>query len=302
MKAQVTKSTGSWYQVLTENNQQLDVRLRGKFKLVDKKITNPITVGDYVKLECQDDDYLITEIYPRNNYVIRDSPRKKGHFHLIAANVDQAILVASLKFPRTSLGFIDRFLVTLETFRIPGIILFNKSDLYSRDELDLLEDFKDLYESLGYHVIITSLQEFGSENIEPLLKGKLSLVSGHSGTGKSTLINLLFPDQDQAIGRVSKFADKGIHTTTFGEMFIHSEYRIIDTPGIKELGLAEVTADELSHYFPEMRELLGKCKFHDCQHVIEPGCVVKEAVVDGIIAESRFDSYLSMLFGEDNRR
>jgi ribosome biogenesis GTPase len=302
MNGIVIKSTGSWYLVWTDQGETLEVRLRGKFKLDDKKITNPVTVGDKVSVERINNDNLITEIFPRDNYVIRTSPRKKGHFHLLAANIDQALLVASLKHPKTSLGFIDRFLTTLETFRIPGIILFNKADLYDEEELNTLNEYKVLYHSIGYQMLITSLHDQGSSSLLPLLEEKTTLVAGHSGTGKSTLINSLFPDQEQAIGRISHFADKGVHTTTFGEMFLSKSYKVIDTPGIKELGLAEVTADELSHYFPEMRELLGDCRFHNCQHVNEPGCAVKEAVANGSIAESRFDSYLSMLFGEDNRR
>lgn len=302
MKAQVTKSTGSWYQVLTESGKALEVRLKGKFKLQDKKITNPISVGDWVIVEEKGGDYLICDILPRENYVVRASPRKKGHFHLIASNIDQAVVVASLKHPKTSLGFIDRFLITLETFRIPGIIVFNKTDLYDEEELFLLAAYKDLYESIGYQLILTSLHEKGAEDILPVMKGKITLVAGHSGTGKSTLINQLFEGQDQAIGKISNFADKGVHTTTFGEMFVHESYKVIDTPGIKELGLAEVTTDELGHYFPEMRELLGDCKFHDCVHVNEPGCVVKAAVAEGRVSDSRYSSYLSMLEGDDNRR
>lgn len=302
MIATVTKSTGSWYQVLMQDGHMMEARLRGKFKLDNKKITNPITVGDRVIIEKQESDFIITDIQPRENYVIRSSPRKKGHFHLIAANIDQAILVASLKQPRTSLGFIDRFLITLETFRIPGIIVFNKSDLYDDDELFLLEAYKDLYESIGYQLMVTSFHDVGTNGLVDFFKNKTSLISGHSGTGKSTLINLLFPDQDQTIGKVSRFSEKGVHTTTFGEMFVSSDYKVIDTPGIKELALAEVTDDELSHYFPEMRELLGTCKFHNCTHVNEPGCSVKEAVVTGEISESRYDSYLSILLGDDNRR
>jgi ribosome biogenesis GTPase len=302
MKAQVVKSTGSWYEVLSENRKLYRVRLRGKFKLEDKKITNPIAVGDWVKIENVDGDFLIVEILSRDNYVIRSSPRKKGHFHLIASNIDQAIIVASLKHPKTSLGFIDRFLITLETFRIPGIILFNKTDLYNDDELFLLEAYKDLYQSIGYLVIITSLHEKGGSDLVPMITGKLSLVAGHSGTGKSTLINHLFPTENQAIGKVSKFADKGVHTTTFGEMFTSDDYQVIDTPGIKELGLAEVSENELGHYFPEIRELLGSCKFHDCSHINEPGCVVLAAVEAGHISESRYSTYLSIIEGDDNRR
>ena len=303
MKALVTKSTGSWYHVVTDAGERLEVRLRGKLKLENKKITNPITVGDFVVLEQIETDFVIKEVVPRNNYVVRASPRKKGHAHLIAANIDQAMVIAALRQPRTSLGFIDRFLVTLEAFRIPGIILWNKADIYSADEMDYLEELNQLYESLGYQTVTISIERDGVDKVKSILLDKLTLLSGHSGTGKSTLINRLFAHADQAVQEVSDFADKGVHTTTFGEMFVEEgQYRVIDTPGIKELGLAEIEEDELSHYFPEMRVLLGECRFHNCQHVNEPGCVVKEAVMDGKIAASRFDSYLSMLLGDDNRR
>jgi ribosome biogenesis GTPase len=303
MKALVTKSTGSWYHVRNEQGEKLQVRLRGKLKLVDKKITNPVTVGDEVILEQVEGDFVITDIVPRSNYVVRASPRKKGHAHLIAANVDQAMLIASLRQPKTSLGFIDRFLITLETFRIPGIIVWNKADIYNSDEKAYLRELNDLYASLGYQTMLVSIQEDGVTQIKKHLEGKTTLLSGHSGTGKSTMINGLFPEVRQDVQEVSDFADKGVHTTTFGEMFIEDgHYKVIDTPGIKELGLAEIEPEELSHYFPEMRQLFGSCKYHNCQHVNEPGCAVKEAVMEGTIAESRFDSYLSMLFGEDNRR
>ena len=305
MRGLVTKSTGSWYRVLLDQGTEVDARIRGKFKLENKKITNPIAVGDYVGLEENSGEYVIVEIEERENYIIRQSPRKKHHDHLIAANVDQAVLIATLKMPRTSLGFIDRFLVTLEAFRIPGIILFNKTDLLTDEEKDEVGYLCFLYEKhVGYKCLQTSFTENGlTDDVQYLFQGKKTLLSGHSGAGKSTLINLLFPDKEQKVSEVSSFANKGVHTTTFAEMFlIDEDSAVIDTPGIKELGLSEIDPEELAHYFPEMRDLLGQCKFHNCIHTNEPGCAVKAAVEEGIISEERYYSYLSMLESDDNRR
>ncbi|MEM9340487.1 MAG: ribosome small subunit-dependent GTPase A, partial [Bacteroidota bacterium] len=244
---------------------------------------------------------VITGIKERTNYVIRQSPRKKGHDHLIASNIDQGVLIATLKMPRTSIGFIDRFLVTLEAFRIPGVILFNKKDLYKTKDLNLYEELKGIYEPLGYKVRISSFLTDTAE-LRDLFEGKRSLLSGHSGAGKSTLINQLIPSVKQEVSEVSSFANKGVHTTTFAELFFIDEASsVIDTPGIKELSLSEIEPEELSHYFPEMRKYLGTCKFHNCLHANEPGCAVKNALGKDI-SESRYKSYLGLLLQEDNRR
>jgi ribosome biogenesis GTPase len=303
MKGLVVKSTGLWYEVEVDG-EKINARLRGKFKLEDKKITNPIAVGDEVEIEENDvskDDWIITKISKRKNYVIRRSPRKKGHDHLLASNIDQGVVIASLKMPRTSIGFIDRFLITLEAFRIPGVILFNKKDLYTKKDADLCKELKEIYEQAGYTVFITSfVNEIAS--FKTVFNGKISLLCGHSGSGKSTLINQLLPDAQQEVKEVSSFANKGVHTTTFAELFhLDKDSAIIDSPGIKELGLAEVEPEELSHYFPEMREFLGHCKFNNCVHYEEPGCAVKNAVGTSI-SERRFESYLSILFEDDNRK
>ena len=305
MKALITKSTGLWYEALA-NGQKKIARLRGKFKLENKKLTNPIAVGDWVAIEPNnqvDDEWVITKIHERTNYVIRQSPRKKGFEHLIASNVDQGVLIVTLKKPRTSVGFIDRFLITLEAFRIPGVILFNKKDLYSADDLALFEELSSIYTEIGYQVVLTSLvQEIDQTAIQSIFKGKTSLLAGHSGSGKSTLVNQLIPRANQEVNPISDFASKGVHTTTFAEMFqMDPDSNVIDTPGIKELALSEIEQEELSHYFPEMRRYLSSCKFHNCIHENEPGCAIKREVGKSI-AIRRYESYLSILRGEDNRK
>ena len=303
MDGVIIKSTGSWYLVRLQDGKEVKARLPGRFKLENKKISNPIAVGDKVELLPEAENFIIEVITPRKNYIVRKSPKKKYFAHMIAANVDQAVLIASHKRPRTSLGFIDRFLVTLEAFRIPGYLLINKSDLYSKEEQAALRGIMELYESIGYQTMMTSFIEGVPHQVGDWLKAKTTLLSGHSGSGKSTLINLLQPNAHQQIGEISDFADKGVHTTTFAEMFsLDADTHVIDTPGIKELGLAEITAEELSHYFPEMRNLMSQCKFNNCHHVDEPSCAVQEAVQSGHIALSRFESYLSMMQEDDNRR
>ena len=303
MDGVIIKSTGSWYSVRLQDGKEVKARLPGRFKLENKKISNPIAVGDKVELLSEAENFIIEVIKPRKNYIVRKSPKKKHFSHMIAANIDQAVLIASHKRPRTSLGFIDRFLVTLEAFRIPGYLLINKSDLYSKEEQAALLGIMELYESIGYQTMMTSFIEGVPNQVVDWLQAKTTLLSGHSGSGKSTLINLLQPNAHQQIGDISDFANKGVHTTTFAEMFsLDADTHVIDTPGIKELGLAEIMAEELSHYFPEMRNLMGQCKFNNCQHVDEPSCAVQEAVQSGHIALSRFESYLSMMQEDDNRR
>ena len=303
MDGVIIKSTGSWYSVRLQDGKEVKARLPGRFKLENKKISNPIAVGDKVELLPEAENFIIEVITPRKNYIVRKSPKKKHFAHMIAANIDQAVLIASHKRPRTSLGFIDRFLVTLEAFRIPGYLLINKSDLYLKEEQAALLGIMELYESIGYQTMMTSFIEGVPNQVVDWLQAKTTLLSGHSGSGKSTLINLLQPNAHQQISDISDFANKGIHTTTFAEMFsLDADTHVIDTPGIKELGLAEIMAEELSHYFPEMRNLMGQCKFNNCQHVDEPSCAVQEAVQSGHIALSRFESYLSMMQEDDNRR
>ncbi len=308
MQGLVIRSTGSWYDVRREDTQQtVRCRLRGKFKLKELKVSNPIAVGDWVEWRMEDEVEnvgVITDILPRENYIVRKSVHKTAHGHLIAANIDQALLIVTLAYPRTSMGFIDRFLVSAESFRIPTQIIFNKADLLNEDDQELIAALKSIYEPLGYPChLVSALEKQGIQSVEALLYQKKSLISGHSGVGKSTLINQLSPDLNLRTSEISNFANKGVHTTTFAEMFeISSNTFIIDTPGIKELGLLAIKAEELGHYFPEMRSLIGACKFHNCIHTNEPKCAVKEAVEAGEISFSRYESYLSMLEDSDNRR
>lgn len=303
----VMRSTGSWYEVRTEEGHILQCRLKGKFKIKDLKVTNPIAVGDKVAYEIEsetENTATIYDILPRENYIIRQSVHKAAHGHLLASNLDQAVLIVTLTFPRTSLGFIDRFLVAAESFRIPTFLVFNKYDMLGDEQITYQTELADLYESLGYHCLFTSaINNIGVDAFNELLKGKVSLIAGHSGVGKSTLVNAIAPDLDLRTSEISTFANKGVHTTTFAEMFeISPGTFIIDSPGIKELGLADIEKEEISHYFPEMRELLNECRFHNCLHIDEPKCAVKDGVVEGTIAESRYSSYLSMVMGEDNRK
>jgi ribosome biogenesis GTPase len=301
------RSTGSWYDVRSNEGTIMQCRLKGKFKIKGFKVTNPIAVGDKVVYELEDEVRnagIISDILPRENYIIRQSVHKTAHGHLLATNLNQAVLIATLDFPRTSLGFIDRFLVAAESFRIPTVLVFNKLDLLNEEQISYQHELTELYESLNYKCIFTSaLDGTGVDDFFNILKGKVSLISGHSGVGKSTLVNAIAPDLDLRTSEVSTFANKGVHTTTFAEMFeIAPETFIIDSPGIKELGLADMEKEEIGHYFPEILEIISLCRFHNCMHLDEPNCAVKEAVMEERIAQSRYFSYLSMMDGGDNRK
>jgi ribosome biogenesis GTPase len=307
MIGRVIKSTGSWYAVKTEE-RIISARLKGKFKQEDLKLTNPIAVGDWVELEKEagQDTAVIQEILPRDNYVIRKSTRKHHFSHIIASNLDQAILVITMKKPRTSLGFIDRFLVSVESYGIPALLVVNKMDqLEGEDEAEWLRDIHEIYEPLGYPVLEVSAlkdQDVKSKFL-PFIQGKSSLISGHSGVGKSTLLNALIPGAGQDTKEISGYSAKGVHTTTFAEMFFLPEGGdLIDTPGIKEFGILDVEEFELSHYFPEMRQFLGQCKYNNCTHVNEPGCVVLQKLDEGYIHPYRYQSYLNIIHEEDSHR
>lgn len=305
LKGVVFRSTGSWYEVKTEAGEMYSCRLKGKFKIKGLKVTNPIAVGDEVVFEVENEDTgIIFDIKPRTNYIIRKSVHKTAHGHLLATNIDQLVVIITLAHPRTSMGFVDRMLVTAETFRIPVLLVFNKKDLLDSEAVEIQDELMEMYENLGYTCISTStVTRVGLDIFKEKLSNKTSLLSGHSGVGKSSLINFIDPELDLATSEISTFANKGVHTTTFAEMFeLPGNIRIIDSPGIKELGLMEIDENELGHYFPEFRALLGECKFNNCHHINEPKCAIKDAVESGDIAESRYRSYLSMYENYDNRR
>lgn len=298
------RSTGSFYDVLAADGTKVVCKVRGKIRLEGIRESNPVAVGDRVVFQKDADVGAITEILPRTNHILRQSVKKTGHAHVLAANVDQAFLMATLAFPRTSLGFIDRFLVSAESFRIPQTLIFNKKDLLDAEGVGYQEELISQYRRIGIDVLSISALSDDHKTIMKMLQGKTTLFAGHSGVGKSTLLNRLDPHINQKIGDISSFSEKGIHTTTFAEMFrIGDDTFVIDTPGVKEWGLVDMNEQEISDYFPEMRNRRLECKFGArCLHVNEPKCAVLDAVEKGEIAISRYESYLSMLEGKDNRR
>jgi len=305
MEGLVIKSTGSWYDVKSSEDQIIRCRIRGKFKIKGIKVTNPVAVGDKVYYDLEENNQgIIHAIEPRINYLIRRSTRKSAFGHILASNIDLAVLIATVSFPRTSLGFIDRFLVAAESFRIPSLLVFNKSDMWGNDERDYAQELQFIYEKINVGFLtMSAITGDNLDEFKNLVSNKISLLAGHSGVGKSTILNLISPAINQKTSEVSSFANKGTHTTTFAEMFeIGENTYVIDTPGIKELGLMDIYDEEISHFFPEMRNLFGKCKFYNCTHTHEPGCAVVEAVEHGEIAVSRYESYLSMMEGIDSHR
>lgn len=304
MEGIVLRSTGSFYDVRTADGTKVVCRVRGKIRLEGIKESNPVAVGDRVRFDLEHDVGAITEILPRRNHILRQSVKKAAHAHVLAANLDQALLVVTMVLPRTSLGFIDRFLVSAEAFRIPQVIVFNKRDLLDTEALTIQEGVMDLYRGIGVSVISLSAKEDDVSEIRKLLAGNTTLLAGHSGVGKSTILNKLDPQIDQKVGEISGFSSKGTHTTTFAEMFdLGGGTFVIDTPGIKEWGLVDMTPQELSDYFPEMRDRRLNCKFGArCLHINEPKCAILDAVEAGEIASSRYESYLSILEGKDNRK
>lgn len=307
MKARIYKSTGSWYSVKLENGQFSQARIKGVIKLDAITSTNPIAVGDWVDCAMEEDAeqaVMIHTIAVRDNYVARQSPHNKRQQHIIASNMDQSILLATLKSPKTSQGFIDRFLVSCEAFHIPAIIVFNKADIYGPEELERYAELKSMYEAVGYQVFLISIeQKMGLEPLDALLKNKTTLVSGHSGVGKSSLINYLFPDLELTTQEVSGWSGKGMHTTTFAQMYDYpGGGAVIDTPGMRELGLVNLEKEELAQYFPEMRARMQGCQFNNCQRINEPGCAVKAAVEKGLISEARFFSYVDLWHGIEEKK
>lgn len=302
MEGIVYKSTGSWYSIKDEEGRFWNARMKGVFKLDSITSTNPIAVGDRVEFETENEGestVTITEIKNRKNYVARQSPRAKYQHHIVAANLDQSLLLATIKEPRTSQGFIDRFLVACEMYHVPAIVVFNKTDLYKEKEWKQYNRLKEVYEGVGYKVYPISVKEgTGIKEVKEQLQEKTTLISGHSGVGKSTFINAILPGANIRTKDVSGWSGKGQHTTTFAEMYDLSadgSGKIIDTPGMREFGLVDVDREELSGYFPEMRQRLNGCQFNNCQHINEPECAVKEAVINGGIDEDRYVSYVNIL-------
>ncbi len=306
MKATVYKSTGSWYVTKTEEGQFVNSRIKGVFKIDGITSTNPVAVGDHVELEAENDadaTAMITKILPRKNYITRQSPSHKMQHHIVAANIDQSIMFATLREPRTSQGFIDRFLVTCEAYHVPAIIIFNKTDLYRKKEREKEKELTEVYTRIGYKVFPISVEKGeGLDEVKSQLEDKITLMSGHSGVGKSSFINKVFPSFRLKTSEISGWSGKGMHTTTFAEMFdLPTGGAVIDTPGMREFGIVDISKQELSHYFPEMRALINECHFNDCLHVNEPGCAIKKAVEDGRINVERYVSYYNILASMDQK-
>ena len=296
----VYKSTGSWYVLKNEEGVFLNARIRGKFKLQKIRTTNPLAVGDFVEYELEEsnENAWITSISPRKNYFIRRSVNLSKETHIIASNIDYACIVFTLKFPETSLGFLDRFLVNCEAYNIKPLILFNKWDLISIEQQKFTEKICSIYEKIGYKIIkVSALTNFNLEELIEELKNKNTLIFGHSGAGKSTLINKLIPNLEIQTKEISNFNEKGKHTTTFAERY-DFPYRIgglIDTPGIKEFGLVDFSKEELQSYFLEIFKLKHECKFYNCTHTHEPKCAIIQAVEEEIINPLRYKSYLTLI-------
>jgi len=305
VKGLVYKSTGSWYTVKAESNDFYNCRLKGKFRIKGIKSTNPVAVGDHVDFDVEtigDDTIgIITNIEERENYIIRKSVNLSKQTHIIASNIDIAFLLVTLNNPPTFTAFIDRFLVSAEAYRIKAVILFNKIDTYTEEELDEIKYLASIYRNIGYECIgISAKTEKNVDKVKSMMKGKVSVFSGHSGVGKSTLVNAIEPQLNLKTKEISEQHLQGQHTTTFAEMFdLSFGAQIIDTPGIKGFGMVEIEKEELSGYFPEFFELKEHCKFNNCLHIEEPKCAVKNALEEGSIPWSRYKSYLQILEGEE---
>ena len=307
MRARIYKSTGSWYAAKTDTGKTFNARIKGIFKIDGITSTNPLAVGDVVNIEVEDtaeNSAIVTNIEQRNNYIARTSPRNKNQHHIIASNIDQCLLLATLREPRTSQGFIDRCLVSAEAFHIPSIIVLNKTDIYKQKEWNVFENLQMIYESIGYPVYKISVKtNEGIDDIKQILSNKITLFFGHSGVGKSTLINHIIPQLELQTQEVSDWSGKGMHTTTFAEMFdLPFDGKIIDTPGLREFAITGIERPELSHYFIEMKNFLQHCRFNNCLHLEEPGCAVKKAVEEKKISTERYISYCNILASmvEDN--
>lgn len=300
LKGKVLKSTGKWYIVELEDQSIVNCRIRGKIRMEGLTTTNPVAAGDQVVVSesCDNEgNHTIEQIEKRTNYIVRKSTNLSKQMQILAANVDRAYLVVTIKNPVTHLAFIDRFLVAAESFRIPTTILFNKIDLYNEDELEYAKALAFMYQEIGYETKLVSASNSDSVAfLQAEINGKQVMISGHSGVGKSTLVNALDPSLNLRTGEISDAHMQGKHTTTFAEMHkLSTGGYIIDTPGIRAFGITEIEKDHISHYFPEMRERLNQCKFHNCKHINEPKCSVKEAVENGGIYESRYQTYYQLM-------
>lgn len=298
MTGRILKSTGSWYEVMDSiTGETVNCRVKGKMRLDDLRLTNPIAVGDYVDVEISGEDYQITDVHERKNYVVRQSPRKKHQLHILASNVDLALLIVSMRNPNLKQGFIDRFLLMTEPYNIPVNIVFNKFDVYDLEDIDYYQYYKDLYEGIGYSVCCTSaIEQKGLEYLKKIMIGKTTLLSGQSGVGKSSLINALNIGINLKTQNISDHTGKGQHTTTFAEMFpIEDGGFIIDTPGIKTLSFNHLEVMDVAHNFREFFVFAEQCRFADCTHRNEPKCAVRSAIEDGKISEVRYLNYLQIL-------
>lgn len=311
-KGLVIKSTGSWYTVKTEDGSLVESRIKGNLRLKGIRSTNPIAVGDHVELtESKEDNAVdgqtvgfISRIIPRTNYIIRKSPNLSKESHIIAANIDQAFLIVTIEFPETTTTFIDRFLVSAEAYRIPCHLIFNKIDLYNEEQTLAMDSLIEIYTDAGYQCLKLSAKEnIGIDELKKMMTNKTNVFSGHSGVGKSTIINSVQPQMEIKTGEISEAHFSGKHTTTHSEMFeLDFSGYIIDTPGIKGFGVLEMEKEEISHYFPEMFKLLDGCQYYNCTHTHEPLCAVKKSVEEGKIAQSRYNSYLGLLEMEERYR
>ncbi|WP_304344773.1 ribosome small subunit-dependent GTPase A [Chryseobacterium koreense] len=299
MKGLITKSTGSWYQVLeSETGRFFEARIRGKFKLIKTRLTNPLAVGDRVEFSLEQDDVAwITKIEPRKNYLIRKSVNLSKESHIIASNIDVACFLFTLKHPETSLGFLDRFLACCEAYSIKPLILFNKMDVLHADEKEKVEKIESLYREIGYETLeISSYSKLNLDVVQNILQDKVSVFFGHSGSGKSTLVNALQPELNLKTSEISETHLKGKHTTTFAQMhFWHFGGSVIDTPGVREFAMIDVEKEEIQHYFPEIFKIGRNCKFHNCLHINEPKCAVLDSVESGEIVDSRYFTYLKLM-------
>lgn len=305
MHGLVIKNTGSWYTVYTDDGQLIDSKIKGNFRLKGIRSTNPVAVGDFVEITCnQEGTAFITAIDDRRNYIIRKSSNLSKQSHIIAANVDQAFLVVTVNYPETSTKFIDRFLASAEAYRVPVVLVFNKCDLLSAEELHYQEMMMQLYDTIGYQCVsVSAIEGTGLDALHNLMKGKITLLSGHSGVGKSTLINSLLPGVNLRTSEISDAHNTGMHTTTFSEMLkLPDGGWLIDTPGIKGFGTFDMEREELSSYFREIFHFSKDCRFSNCTHTHEPGCAVLKALENHYIAQSRYESYLSMLDDKDENK